>query len=183
MGRYALTAAQTELVVFGMASLGEVEAILLTASLAAILAVWGVITQRVVTRRSATLDFLSRVDTDNDLIDAREKFNKLTEVDGGLAVYADPKKYHTDDAKSIRLVLNEHERIALGIQFGILDREFVKRHCRGQLIADWTFAAPFVYKIRAETSNPAIYHEFEDLVSLMQQNKMPRRGYFWRLWF
>lgn len=46
-----------------MASLSEVEAILLTALVAAALALWGVITQRVVSRRSATLDYLWEIDS------------------------------------------------------------------------------------------------------------------------
>ncbi|OAO02587.1 hypothetical protein A8B75_11640 [Sphingomonadales bacterium EhC05] len=166
-----------------MASLGEVEAILLTATIAAILAVWGIITQRVVARRVATLNHLARVDADNDLIDARKMFIKLTNDDGAILKYADPATFDTDEATSVRLVLNEHERLAIGMQFGVLDREYIKRTWRGTLIRDFTLAAPFIYKLRQHTKNPAIYHEFEELVRSLVDKKMPKRWYWTKLWF
>lgn len=166
-----------------MASVSETEAIFLTAVVAALLAVWGVITQRIVARRAATLDFVSRMDTDKDLINARAIFLKTAKEDGGLAVFADESKRDTDQVQSIRLVLNECERIAIGVQFGILDREFICRHGRGTLLRDWSLAAPFVYKIRTEYRNPALFHEFEDLARSLSDDKMPSRSPFWRLWF
>lgn len=166
-----------------MASISEIEAILLTAVGALLVAVWGVITQRVVTRRSTTLAHLSRMDSDNDLIQARDKFIELTAVAGGLAIYADAGQRNSADLHAIRLVLNENERLALGIQFGILDREFVSRHGRGTLLSDWSLAAPFIYKLRAEFNNQALYHEFEELARGLQDRLMPRRGHWWRLWF
>lgn len=66
MGRHSLNENASDTAVsaaFGMASLSEVEAILLTALVAAALALWGVITQRVVSRRSATLDYLWEIDS------------------------------------------------------------------------------------------------------------------------
>lgn len=186
LGRHALTAKLTEttdMVVFGMASLNEVEAIFVTALAAGVVAVWGIITQRVVARRLATLDYFSRMDNDRDLIEARKEFVKVTCEGCDLISFASPDKYDTKEAAALRLVLNENERLAIGIQFGILDREFVRRASRGVLIRDWELSAPFVYKLRAEVGNPAVYHEFEDLSRALSDNKMPKRSYFWRLWF
>lgn len=166
-----------------MASVSETEAIFLTALVAGALAIWGIITQRVVSRRAATLEFLSRMDSDNDLITARSAFVKASRQPGGLAVLADLDKRDEEDARAVRLVLNENERIAIGIQFGILDREFVCRHGRGTLLRDWSLAAPFVYKLRQEYQNPALFHEFEDLARALSDKPMPSRSAFWRLWF
>lgn len=169
--------------IFELASMNEVEAIFVTAVVAGLIAIWGIITQRVISRRAETLQYFSRVDNDQDMINARKKFVELTTDGKALMKYANPKKYDTDEASALRLVLNENERLAIAIQFGVLDREFVRRNVRGVLIRDWELSAPFVYKLRAEVDNPAIYHEFEDLARLLGDNKMPRRGYFWRLWF
>jgi hypothetical protein len=171
--------------VFGMASINEVEAIFVAALLAGLLAVWGVITQRVVARRNATLEYFSRMDNDRDLIQARKVFVRVTGDgdDCDLISFAGPDKYDTEEAAALRLTLNENERLAIGIQFGIIDREFVRRAIRGTLIRDWELSAPWVYKLRSETRNPAIYHEFEDLARSMSDVKMPRRSYTWRLWF
>jgi Domain of unknown function (DUF4760) len=84
---------------------------------------------------------------------------------------------------SIRLVLNENERLAIAIQFGILDIEFVKRHMQSVLVQDWVLAAPFTMAIRHQRQNDAIFHEFEDLVGKLRANKLPRRSYWWKLWF
>lgn len=166
-----------------MASLNQVEAIFVAASLAGTVAIWGIITQRVVARRNATLEYFSRVDNDRDIIKARKKFVEVTCQGCDLISYAEPDKYHTEEAESLRLILNENERLAIGIQFGILDKEFVKRASRGVIIRDWELSAPFVYKLRSALDNNAIYHEFEDLARAFSDQKMPRRSYFWRLWF
>lgn len=166
-----------------MASLSEVEAILVTAVCAAVIAVWGVITQRVVSRRSATLDYLWEIDSDQDILEARKTFINVTKEDGGIAKYAEREKRGSTQTDAIRLILNTHERIAIGIQFGILDSEFVKRHSRGTILQDWALAAPFVYAIRSSINNPAIYHEFEELARAFSATNMPRRSYWWRLWF
>lgn len=166
-----------------MASLSEVEAILLTAAVTAVLAVWAIITQRIVSRRIATLEYIARVESDEDLINARNKFIEMTNDDGRLLKYADPAKYVTDEAHAIRLVLNEREQLAIGIQFGVLDKAYIRRYSRGTLIRDFRLAAPFIYKIRSHAKNPAIYHEFEDLVRSLADKKMPSRWHWTRLWF
>lgn len=166
-----------------MASIGEVEAILITAFLAAVVAVAGIITQRVITRRSHTLDYLSQVDNDRDIIAARKIFIKVTADDCDSLQYAKSDKYDTVEAESLRLVLNEHERMAIALQFGVLDRTFVTRHCRGLLIRDWQLAAPFIYRLRAETRSNLIYHEFEDMIAHLEGTRPTPRSYRWRLWF
>jgi Domain of unknown function (DUF4760) len=169
--------------IFGLASLNAVEASLLCAVVAAVIAVWGVVTQRIVARRRATLDYLVRVGTDNDLIMARDKFAELTKIEGGLTKWAEPQYLGNPEVSAIRLVLNENERLAIAIQFGILDIEFVKRHMQSVLVQDWALAAPFIMAIRHQRQNDAIFHEFEDLVGKLRANKLPRRSYWWKLWF
>lgn len=166
-----------------MASINEVEAIFVTALIATVIAIWGVITQRIVSRRTATLEYFSRIDNDKDLIDARKTFSAITKSGSDLIEFAEPNKFDSDESWALRLILNENERLAIGIQFGVLDRHFVARHARGVLIRDWELSAPFIYKLRGSTGNLAIYHEFEVLVRVLSDRKMPRRSYFWRLWF
>lgn len=165
-----------------MASLSEVEAILITACVSALLAVWAIITQRVVSRRVATLEYIARVESDEDLINARNKFIELTSSNGNLLKFADPNRYNSAEAHAIRLVLNEREQLAIGVQFGVLDKSYIRRYSRGQLVKDFRIAAPFIYKIRAVSANPAIYHEFEDLVRSFVDKKMPARWHWTRLW-
>lgn len=123
------------------------------------------------------------IDSDKDILEARKNFIKVTKEDGGIAKYAEREKRGSEETDSIRLILNTHERVAIGIQFGTLDSEFMKRHSRGTIIQDWALAAPFIYAIRTNVDNPAIYHEFEELARAYGEFNMPRRSYWWRLWF
>lgn len=163
--------------------MNEVEAIFVAALLAGILTVWGIITQRVVARRLATLDYFARVDNDKDIIQARKLFVKVTAEGYDLMGLADPSKYDTDEAGALRLLLNENEKLAIGIQFGILDKEFVCRAVKGTIIRDWQLSAPFIYKVRAATGRDMLYHEFEELALSFADNRKPQRSSRWRLWF
>lgn len=153
------------------------------AAIGAAIAIWGVITQRIIARRKATLDHLARLDSDKDLLDARETFTRLNEDPGGLSKWAEKAAFGSPELKAIRLVLNENERLAIGIQFGILDYAFVKRHSKGSIVSDWDRAAPFVSLLRARTGKPAIFYEFEDLADRLASNRRPKRSYWSRLWF
>ena len=150
---------------------------------AALIAIWGVVTQRSVARRRATLDLISALERDRDVIEARRKFIALAKAPGGLAPYADADKEPTHEAQSIRLILNEFELIAIGIQRGIVDYELYKRWNRSGAIMVWNYAAPFVMTLRARTSNDAIYHEFQEMVRWLKGEIMPKRGRFFGLWF
>ncbi|HET9511813.1 MAG TPA: DUF4760 domain-containing protein [Sphingomonas sp.] len=164
--------------------MNEVEAIFVTALAATIIAIWGIVTTRVVARRVATMDRFTRIATDKDMIAAREKFIELTEQPGGLAAYADDNPFgRSEEIKAIRTILNDFEQLALGIQFGVLDLELIKRYHRTGIIRDWGHAAPFIYKLRAKIGSPAIYHEFEELARSLQTNRMPSRNRWTRLWF
>lgn len=167
-----------------MASINEVEAIFVTAVIGALIAGWGIITTRVIARRAATMDHIRRVASDHDLIQARQKFIELTEEEGGLAKYAGAKPMDkTEELKAIRTTLNDYEQMAIGIQFGVLDLDIIKRYMKSGIIRDWAHAAPFIYKVRQEIDRPALYHEFEELSRWLQETPMPRRTTWTRLWF
>ena len=171
-----------------MASLTEVEAIFITAVAAALIAVWGVITTRIVARRTATLEHFRRIASDKDMIEARKAFIKLTEEAGGLAVYAcaaplSAGNADADKLDSIRTVLNDYEMLAVGVQFGTFDLSIIDRYYKSTIMRDWGHAAPFVYKLRSDLKSPAIYHEFEELARWLQAGAMPTRKHWTRLWF
>jgi len=166
-----------------VASTSEVGAILASALLAGLLAIWGVITQRIVARRQSTLEHLARADADRDMIAARKIFIELTTQSGGLQQYAAQEKENTDEVQAIRLVLNDMELMSIGVQFGALDLQIIKRYAKGTIIRYWFYAVPFVYAIRLRLNAPSAYHEFEELARWMQDNKMPHRRVWLKLLF
>ena len=165
--------------------MGEVGAIFSSAALAAVIAVWGVISQRSITRRQQTMQHMTKVDSDKDMIAARKQFIDLAKKPGGLSPWAEPEQENTEEAQSIRLILNDYELTAVGIQYGIIDLGFYKRYNRSTVIRYWNHAAPYVYALRARLGSNSVYHEFEELARWLQDGKirMPRRGNFWRLLF
>lgn len=166
-----------------MASLSEVEAILITAAVAATLAAWGVVTQRLVSRRLTTIQHLTATAADSDMIEARKTFNALSEPGGKLSLYSKPSDLSDDETDDLRLVLNDYENQSVAVQFGIYDLSMIKLLSRGTIIRDWSRAAPFVYKLRAELDNPNIYYEFEMLADWVQDRRKPKRRIWTRLWF
>lgn len=164
-----------------MASLSEVEAILVTAAIASLLAGWGVITQRLVARRLKTIEHLSHQEADRDMIEARATFNRLSAADGKLSGYVTPDDLTKDETDKVRLVLNDYELIAIGIQYSTLDFGIYRQFARGRTLRDWARAAPFIYKLRNELGNQLVYYEFEDLAHRLQSNRRPRRRSWLRL--
>lgn len=153
--------------------------------IAAIIAIWGVITQRVIARRRATIDYITRQQSDGDLILARQKFIELSKDAAGLAHWAAEANENTEQAGYIRLVMNEHELIAIAIQKGVIDYGMYKRWNKSSTIKYWNHGAPFVMALRHRLGNPAIFHEFEELVGwlLDKENKMPKRTMWKGKWF
>jgi len=91
-----------------------VEAALVTGGIAALIAIWGVLTQRQIARRRATLDLLTKSEADSDIIAARRKFIELAKAPGGLAAWADADKEKSEEAQKILTVLNEFELMSIG---------------------------------------------------------------------
>lgn len=158
--------------------------VFLFASLAAaLIAAWGVVTQRAIARRRATLDYIAKTESDAAIISARKKFIELAKDPGGLAPWAEAAKESTDEVQKIRTVLNDFELISIGIQRGIIDYELYRRWLRSGTLRYWNHAAPFVLHLRGRLEDEMIYHEFEELVRWLRENRKPRRGRWIGYWF
>src|SRR5262245_7867179 len=126
----------------------EMEAVLLTGFIAAAIATSGVLSQRAITRRRATLDLIVKVESDHDHIEAHRSFVRLAKTMEGLAPWAAEDREESKELHSIRRVLNNYELISIGIQRGILDYELFKRWHRTGTVRHWTHAHPFVAALR-----------------------------------
>lgn len=151
---------------------------LLIGIIAASIAVWGIMTQRAIARRRATFDHISRTEADADFIQARRTFIELAKRKEGLSSWSSEDCEKSAEVQAIKLILNDFELIAIGIQRGIIDFEFYKRWHRSGVLRHWAYAKPFVESLRSRTSNSALFHEFEQLASWMD-NKQKRRLSFW----
>lgn len=66
--------------------------VLIPSAVAAIIAIWGVISHRAMARRRATLDHLADNNVDRDMLRAQNKFIELAKAPGGLAMWAEPER-------------------------------------------------------------------------------------------
>lgn len=144
--------------------------------LATVVAIWGIFTQRAIARRRATFDHITKTDADSDIIKARRSFIELAKQSDGLAKWAAEEHEKSDEVQSIKIVLNDFELIAIGIQRGIIDAEFYKRWHRSGVLNYWKHASPFVAALRARTGNEMLFYEFEQMAGWFNDNKPPRRS-------
>lgn len=151
--------------------------------LAGVIAIWGVTSQRNIARRRATLDLISVLERDKDSIEARRIFIETAKHIDGLSPWASQEREKSIETQAIRTVLNEFELFAIGIQRGIIDYELYRRWNKSTVISYWNHAAPFILRLRERLNNPAIYHEYEELVRWMRGEAMPKRNRFIGSWF
>jgi len=156
---------------------------LIIAALAALIAIWAVITQRIIARRRATLNHIIRQESDSELIKSRQLFITTAKSNGGLVPWSEEDKEKSNQAQAIRLFLNEFELISISIQKGIIDYEMYKRWNKSGTLGVWASAAPFIYRLRERLDNDAIFHEFEQLANWLKDDRMPKRYRWMGYWF
>ena len=164
-------------------AINEVDAVLLIGFVAAILAFWGVLSQRQISRRRATIDYIARTEIDEDMMGARREFVNLARGRGGLAPWAEVDKEKTTQVQSIKIVLNEFELISIAIQRGVFDYRIWRLWKKSATIQFWRFGAPFIVQLRARTENDMLFHEFEEMVKWLRDNRMPTRSRWWGNFF
>lgn len=154
-------------------------------AIAAAIAIWGVLSQRAIARRKATMEHLAVDNVDGDMIAARTEFIKLAKGPGGLAKFAESDQEHSKELQAIRLILNDFELISTSIQFGIMDYDFYVKNSGGTILRYWECAAPFVQLLRQRTGRQTLFCEFEALAGWVQDKKNPpaRRTLWLRKFF
>lgn len=152
--------------------------------IASLIAIWGVISQRALARRRATIDHISGLINDHDYIKARQKFVDIANSETGLLPYAELENDDADNNAAVQLILNNYELMAIGIQRGILDFKVMKRYARGTILKHWDVAAPFIIRLRIVANNQRVYQQFETLKNWMSDEKQDKpKGRFWSLIF
>jgi hypothetical protein len=167
---------------FFWTNINEADAILFTGFVGGVIALWGVFSQRAISRREITFEHIARLEADPQRIANHRKFRELAkQEDGlGLAKWATLENAESQEAQVIFTVLNEFELISIGIQRGIIDYEIFSRWFKTGTINKWNDAAAFVAILRRR-AGPNLYHEFEQMAEWFNRNKPPRRVW-WLGW-
>lgn len=160
---------------FGLDAFTEVDAVLLTAAIAAAIAIWSVLSQRKIARQQLMMQHLERAELDKDMIKARQTFVECTKEEGGLEKYADLGREQDPKTQDIRLVLNDYERISIGIQQNIYDFDIAHRFAKTAIIKFFEKGEPFIKRLRERTKTPSLYSDFERMAEGMRNNLPPSR--------
>lgn len=169
-------------ILWGYAMPMEAIAIFVTGIAAVIAAFVGVTDQRRVVRQQITFEHIVQVESDNDMIEARENFIEFTTIPGKMSELAHPATISSKEAQYVTRFINNWENISIGIQLNIIDFELIKRYNKSAIINHWDSASQFVSELRKTTGNRFYYHEFEELARWMRDDKMPHRvrgDHFW----
>lgn len=148
------------------------------AVVAAIISIWGVYSQRVLTRRQATIAHLAALAGDRSVNDTIQEFIRISR-EPNIARFAEEDQQGSDDTLAITAVLNQFELISVGIQRGIFEYELIKTWQAGSIIRYWNAAHPFVVALRNRVGVPKIWREFELLNNWVSGTEKPRKTLWW----
>lgn len=138
-----------------------------------IVAIVSVYAQRVTARKreSANLLFHSRADTklqDGHKV-VRDRFQSNDKNLQSLAT-----DYETDDARSVRYLLNHFETLSVGIQSGIYDEDMLKKCWCTMVITTYDQTHSLITALRSRDAK-TVYQEFEWLALRWKKARIQAR--------
>jgi hypothetical protein len=107
------------------------------------------------------MDLILHQESDRDLIEARGKFNVLKAGDVKLKTFAKPESRNSDEAQTIRKILNLHELTAVAIEEGVIDERVYRRWFNTTFIKDYEATEAYIVDARKTYDNPKAFCEFE----------------------
>lgn len=126
------------------------------------------VTNRGIARRRATLDLILHIESDGDLIEARNKFTEIKKSNVRSSTYGKEDQRASTEAEHIRTVLNINELTAVSIQEGVIDETVFRRWFNSAFIDDYKSMTGYIEETR-KWRNPHVFKELEGLASRWEQ--------------
>lgn len=126
-------------------------------------ALGGALWQRKIARQTLTFNIIERQLWDEDYIRNRRAFILIREntSSAGLAALVSPAQAGTEEAGTVRLILNNYEIISIGIRDGVLDGGMYDKFFRTTLLKDFESMRPFIEASQKDV--PRAYVEYAKL--------------------
>jgi Domain of unknown function (DUF4760) len=122
-----------------------------------------VFNNRAIARKRATLDLILHIESDGDLLKARNDFITLKKGHERSNVWGTEDKSDTDQAKTARTVLNINELVAVSIREKVIDEKVFRRWFNRAFISDYQSMTGYIEEVRKYKKNPAIFKELEEI--------------------
>ncbi|MGY2258147.1 DUF4760 domain-containing protein [Pseudomonas sp. SDO55104_S430] len=127
-----------------------------------IVAITSVVSARTIARRKQTADLMFGTRADDNLSNGYKCLQRLhTDPGSNMRSFASDDKSNSDDANSIRYVLNHWERVFVGVRQGIYDEKMLREANYNTVIRVWAQAKPYVEAVREAAQKPTYYQCLE----------------------
>lgn len=137
-------------------------AIILSATIGALVAIFAIKHQREVARMRATLDIILESESNSFYQKIYSSFSSESKRHGGLSSLIDAQSDQEKEARrNLNDFLNHYELIAVAIKKKILDESFYKDWMKTTYIRHFDEAEEYIKAVREQHKNPKIYTEFQ----------------------
>lgn len=144
-----------------------------------VLAAFSIHSAKLIARRKQTADLLLTSRGDEELQRAAAVIASFHDApDKNLRALADPAQRNTEEAKSVRYLLNHFETVSIGLQAGIYDEAMLKKCWYGILISTFERTRPLISALRTSSNRPTVMQEFEWLAERWKAKPLkPRKNH------
>lgn len=127
-----------------------------------IVAIVSVFVVRATAKRKQSADLLFASRADKELMAGMRCLTQLhNQADSNIRTFAAKDKNGTDEAKSIRYVLNHWEYVSVGVQAGIYDEKMLWNASFSTVTALHRHARPFIDALREASGRATVYQEIQ----------------------
>lgn len=107
------------------------------------------------------MDLILHQESDRELIEARTKFNAIKADEKRPSLYGNPENRNTEQAQTIRKVLNLHELTAVAIEERVINERVYRKWFNSTYIGDYEAMKDYIAVARKTYQNPKAFYEFE----------------------
>jgi Domain of unknown function (DUF4760) len=162
---------------FKIAQNSEQRLVVIGAAAAVAVAIWGVVNQWAISRRSLTVQFMRQLETDKEYVESIDRFIQATRHPGGVLRLAngppaDPAELDAWEKQeaAVRLILNMDELMAIGVRNSALDYRVICTLSHRSIQRRWAYAKDYVTLLRNQTSTPTMFLETERLACRLRDD-------------
>lgn len=130
-----------------------------------------ILANRSIARKRATLDLILHIESDGDLIDARNKMIDLKKSKTRSGTWGTEDQRDSEEAKTIRTTLNINELVAVQIAEGVIDERVYRKWFNKAFIDDYKSMTGYIEAVREYKRNPAVFGELEKLARRWDDDK------------
>ncbi len=139
--------------------------------ISAIVALFAVYRNSVISRRRATVDLVLHQRSDDKLKELDELINPILHKNQ-ITKFCDDAHKDSKERAAILEILNNYEFIAVGVREKAFDFNLYKRMSYGTVVRDWDCFKSFVYDLRQKNDRKTLFQEFEWLAKKFKKNKL-----------